>query len=322
MVAYRCLVSTSSTDVRGAAAFRRTASGLDYPLASLAARPPGGRPLPSVVEERAPASVSKPLAWSAWFRQAQPTCGCGCLSAYGEWSRLSTRFARCSTTCVVDRCSPRWLRSERQRASRNHWIQPFRQPLVGVGSAAVAWPRQAQPTWGCGCSFGVRRVVSTIHSLRSLLDHLWRRPLLTSVVEERAPASVSKPLDQLMVGTRVLWFRQAQPTLGVRLPFGLRRVVSTIHSLRSLLDHLRVRPVVWWLRASSNRRLARLRLPGFGKLNRRGCAAFDVSASLDSTRSARCSTTFYRNAAGDPGVGNQRQTTADWPSVQAALQTQ
>ena len=29
-----------------------------------------------------------------------------------------------------------------------------------------------------------------------------------------------------------------------------------------------------------------------------------------------------RLAAGDPGVGNHRHTTADWPSVQAALQTQ
>ena len=87
----------------------------------------------SVVEERAPASVSEPL------------------------DRVSTG----STSGGRVASSSRWLRSERQRVSRNHWI--------GF--------RQAQPAV-------VRSWVASF-----------------SVVEERAPASVSEPLDRVSTGS-------------------------------------------------------------------------------------------------------------------------
>ena len=97
-----------------------------------------------------------------WFRQAQPTLGLRLLFGVRPWSRLTARFARCSTTCgygewsrLFARCSttwlspsPRWLRSERQRASRNHSTSRAGGPESG--RRTVRWFRQAQPTLGCG----------------------------------------------------------------------------------------------------------------------------------------------------------------------------
>ena len=175
------------------------------------------------------------------------------------WSRLSTRFARCSTTSVVtvprwlwwSPC-PRWLRSERQRASRNHlvvWFRdgPWRPSSTTEGSTGV-WVR---------FPFGVRRVVSTIRSLRSLLDHLVVS--VPSVVEERASASVSKPLvggfetglggppqpPRRSTGVRVGCFRRTArgldyplASLAARPPGGSAYCVGFDKLNRRGLDHL------------------------------------------------------------------------------------
>ena len=172
---------------------------------------------------------------------------------------------------------PRWLRSERQRASRNHRRRP-----------------------GVRLPVGSRHVVSTIHSLRSLLDHLvcfgGRAASTNWLVEQRAPASdQSRPRrttydcrsahgtwsrlstrfarcsTTLFVsaagGQHQLAGRAASASersvettrrgLGVRLPVGSRHVVSTIHSLRSLLDHL----VCFGGRAASAKWLVEQRAP-------------------------------------------------------------
>ncbi len=202
-----------------------------------------------------------------WFRQAQPTLGCGCFSAYGPWSRLTTRFARCSTTCgygewsrLFARCSttwlspsPRWLRSERQRASRNHSTSRARGPesgrrtgaLVSTSSTDVGvrlllgvrpWSRLTARFARCSttCGYGPWSRLSarfarcsttcgyghwsrlTARFARCSTTWLSSSPRWLRSERQRASRnhSTSRAMDRSQVGVPVRWFRQAQPTLG------------------------------------------------------------------------------------------------------------
>ena len=123
------------------------------------------------------------------FRQAQPACGCGLWPSYG----------RCGLDCPLASLAARppggvtgalrWLRSERQRASRNHLVR-FRQAQpAGVadrGRRTAVWSRLSARFARCSTTWG---------SLRA------------SVVEERASASVSKPLGRVSTGSTGVWSR-------------------------------------------------------------------------------------------------------------------
>ena len=182
---------------------RRTSSctqlGLVCPLASLAARPPV-----AAVRARRTAAWSR---LSARFARCSTTGGCGRAAAYGAWSRLSARFARCSTT------------------------------------------------GGCGRARGVRRLVSSVRSLRSLLDHRWLR----SPLGVRRLVSSVRSLRSLLDHR---WLRRARV---------VRRLVSSVRSLRSL-------PVRIWPSGRGRAKLDAMRL---ASRPRSGAGASDLRCSLE-----------------------------------------
>ena len=173
------------------------------PLASLAARPPVRRSPRWLRSERQRASRNHSV------RVSTGSTGVGSGRCPATASGLDDHSLRSLLDHLVRR-SLRWLRSERERASRNHSVR--------VSTGSTAWASGRWPAYGGW-------------SRRSLASLAARPPgtTLPSVVEERAPASVSKHRGQ---GFDRLNRR------GLRSVVGLRQVVSTDHSLRSLLDHL------------------------------------------------------------------------------------
>ena len=105
---------------------------------------------------------------AAWFRQAQPPCGCGCLSAYGVStdrslrSLLDQRWGAAASRRTGPRLTAPFDSAQDKRSAP---CSTSTQPLL---DQPAAWFRQAQPPWGCGClpAYGA----STDRSLRSLLD--------------------------------------------------------------------------------------------------------------------------------------------------------
>ena len=194
--------STSQSWFRaGAVVVRRR--GLDCPLASLAARPPWGARIPS--------------AYGRWFRQAQPACGSGGCSAHGVVSTVH------SLRSLLDHLGFGYS-SVYGRVSTDHWLSLAARPpgAAATPSAYGRWFRQAQPTCGSGGrSARGSGLDCPLASLAARPPWVW--------------CWVCLPRRRTRVGFDRLNRRVVQ--------VAVRRtgVVSTVRSLRSLLDHL----VVW-----------------------------------------------------------------------------
>jgi hypothetical protein len=182
------------------------------------------------------------------------------------WSRLSARFARCSTT---GGCGP-------------FGVRPLGLVCPLASLAARPPPRMRPAT-------GVRPLVSSVRSLRSLLDHRGLRSL-------RRTAPWSRLFDRCarcsttggcgLFGVRPLGLVYSIAALAARPPVVAARLsthgpwVSSDRSLRSLLDHL-VPEYAHWIGWFRDARFARCSTTG-------GCGPLvDSRPLVSSDRSLR-----------------------------------
>ncbi len=184
---------------------------------------------------RRPVDETDPRAYGWWsrlfarFARCSTIWGSGWRSSYGPWSRLIARFARCSTTWGS---GPRTV------------VRPFGldYPLASL-AARPPVVRVRGPSYG--------PLVSTIHSLRSLLDHLGFgfatvvRPLglaRCSTASSAAGADSAalvhgdEHLLQVAHGLVVGGGGLGPGSLGVELPAGRVRVEGEVEEAGDLVD--------------------------------------------------------------------------------------